>query len=139
MWEVSRSDTALTRRYTEHYFSPVAKGIDIGGLCVISARTYLRGVEYAAKPCTVVVVGCPVPDDSITNRLTAIYRPIWEERFGRPCPTKNLLTGVCVIESGYRQFSERLLYGVFARFPNVSSDHSHVGLMQVPHVADSVQ
>ncbi len=139
VWEVTQGDTALTGRYTEHYFSPAAKGIEVGGLGIITAKSYLRGIEYTAKPCTIVVVGCAIPDDSITTRLTAIYPPLWDERFRRPCPTQNLLTGVCMKESGYRQFQDRALYRVLASFPIISWEGSHVGLMQVPHVPDSVR
>jgi hypothetical protein len=95
--------------------------------------------ERNATPCTIAVVGCSIPDDSITNKLVAIYPGIWQEIFGTNCPTPRLLTGVCYKESTYRQYSRRRLFGIDADFPCVSWDHSHVGLMMVPHDPNNPQ
>jgi hypothetical protein len=139
-WSTTYAETALTDRYIiEHLFNTEDKHIPIGGLTEIKAKSFLRGERYDATPCTIYVVGCAIPDDSITNRLDSLYPPRWEAVFHRTCPTKNLLTGICFKESTYRQFIERELYGVNARWPNParspkpSEDGSHVGLMMVPH------
>jgi hypothetical protein len=65
-----------------------------------------------------------IPDSEITARLLSLYQG----------PTPNLLTGIANLESTYRQFFQRKLYGVSALWPNESNQDggSHVGLMQMP-------
>lgn len=82
-----------------------------------------RPVEYA------YVVGVPIPDSEITSRLLTLYRGV----------TRNLLTGIAMKESSYRQFSDRTLFGYAGKWPLESYDGgSHIGLMMVPiTMADS--
>jgi hypothetical protein len=74
-------------------------------------------VEYA------YIVGVPIPDSKITSRLYSLYNGA----------TPNLLTGIAMKESSYRQFSNITLFGYTGNWPTESYDGgSHIGLMQVP-------
>jgi hypothetical protein len=91
----------------------------IGGRVTIGAMSggeTARPVEYA------YIVGVPIPNSEITNRLLALYRG----------PTPDLLAKIAVTESSYRQFSEKALLGYTGRWPLESFDGgSHIGLMMV--------
>lgn len=97
-----------------------------GGQMTVTAtcgKVSAPSVNYA------YVLGVAIPDSEITSRLYALYGGA----------TPNLLTGIAMKESTYRQFADKTLFGKAGKWPNESYDGgSHIGLMMVPiTMADS--
>jgi len=94
----------------------------IGGKVTIQAKENGSNPQ-SAPPITIYVVGIGIPDADITMRLVNLYGGA----------TPNLMTGIAVRESSYRQFITRSLFSVSALWPTESPDGgSHIGLMQMP-------
>ncbi len=94
----------------------------IGGKVTVQA-TETGSNPQSARPITIYVVGTPIPDADITTRLVGLYGGA----------TPNLMTGIVVRESAYRQFTTSSLFGVSTTWPTESYDGgSHIGLMQMP-------
>jgi hypothetical protein len=99
----------------------------IGGKITLNASQNTPSASI--KPITLFVVGTEIPESDITNRLITLYGGA----------TPNLMTGIAVRESSYRQFTTRSLFGISALWPTESpvtklSPHhgTHIGLMQMP-------
>ncbi|HET8796569.1 MAG TPA: hypothetical protein VFO89_02715 [Thermoanaerobaculia bacterium] len=90
----------------------------MGGRLRITATTGERSQQVTAY-----VVGRTIPDDVITDRLVALY-----PRGATP----RLMTGIAMTESTYRQFADRTLYGITARWPFLNGPAgTYVGMFQV--------
>jgi hypothetical protein len=105
-----------------------------GGQVSVNASITVSGQTVNAQPATVTVTGFALSDDTITNRLVNLYS-------GGATP--RLMTGIAMVESSYKQFTDTylagpnagrplILYGRQDLWPNESYDGgSHIGLMQV--------
>jgi len=97
-----------------------------GGQGTITASATATG---AMGPLTANLVsyidGTTIPNSTITSQLQNLYSS---------GATRDLLTGIAMLESNYQQFVTRELYGTSGYWPNESYDRgSHVGLMQMPN------
>jgi len=94
-----------------------------GRLTVDASEPANSGGQTASPVKFAFVVGSPIPDATITARLVSLYNGA----------TPNLLTGIAAVESSYRQFASRTLFGFSGSWPVESFDGgSHIGLMQMP-------
>jgi hypothetical protein len=92
----------------------------VGGRLTVQASSNgetARPIEYA------YVVGEEIPNPEIKSRLLSLYRG----------PTPDLLAKIAWIESSFRQFAERTLFGYTGKWPIESPGNGgrYIGLMQV--------
>ena len=94
-----------------------------GGKLTVDASFSEGGITSNAKPVTCYIVGSMIPDSEITARLYSLYRGV----------SPDLLTGIAMKESSYKQFTVIPKYDITARWPIESAQDggSHIGLMQV--------
>ena len=88
----------------------------VGGQLTVNAK---QGPTTGSV--TATITGVSIPNGTITSELVTLYDGA----------TPNLMTGIAERESSYLQFTQSMLYNQTALWPTLSSDASHVGLMQV--------
>lgn len=123
----NRGQFTLTDSFSSQLNATTTRAYKSKGGCMTVGASYAS--ENAHPVQYVYIVGNPIPDSEISSRLLALYHGA----------TSNLLTGIAMKESNYRQFSNRTLFGYTGNWPTESYDGgSHMGLMQVPiTMADS--
>ena len=106
-----------------------------GGRLTIKASANVNGIQCSSE-ITNFITGVGIPDATITRRLKGLYTP--------PAGgTAELLTGIAMQESSYRQFDARIIkYGLKTRWPveNISTTPpkgTYIGMMQVPVAMDT--
>ena len=116
-----RFQTQAGRTHDETYRS-------MGGRLTVNATAVINNQTVNADPVTATITGVALDDNLITNRLVQLYRN---------GDTPRLITGIAQVESTYRQFAVRTLYGRSDRWPTESFDGgSHIGLLQMPVAMD---
>jgi hypothetical protein len=107
---------------------------DGGRLKITAEVNFPEGT--VTRSVTVYVDGDQIPDDDITGEVNYLYTPAGVCS-GSGRVTSNLMTGIAMMESSYRQFVPTTFLGVSGRWPNLSGDGSHIGLMMVePNMPD---
>jgi hypothetical protein len=116
--------TTSTISQSSNYTTNVGQG----GQVVAQAPATLAGQSFT-QSVTFYVLGTPIPNATITSRLTALYSGA----------TSALLTGIAMTESSYQQFASQSRMGFTGDWPlgNTANQYttadSYVGPMQVPN------